>query len=487
MPTIVKNTTRFVDSAWEAELNRVMGALRVVSNAAKSLNQVDDVVTWMKQVCQTAVDFGGYRMACIGLAEQDEEKTLRVMASAGADEGYFKKLQLTWADEPWGRGPAGRAIRTGTPCVARNIPGDPAFDPWRGAISRRGFKSSIALPLTGDGRVFGVLGMYADVVDAFGSAEVEVLNEMAEYVTFGLKVVLRTRAERQSATQALKGSEQKLAEAQRIVHVGHWERNLKTNIVKWSDELFRIFGLEPQPRGMPFEKIIRQVHEEDRARIRATIEEFVRTGRHYNVRFRIVRPEGGVRFLRSEGDVIRDDGGQIVGTFGIIQDITEWHEAEEALKNANRSLNEKNIALQEVLASVASEKIRIGRQISKNMQRIVLPMFLSLSQRLNRGERRQLEQIQHAMEEIVSPFVDHVSHAVETLSPAELRVCNFVRWGLAVKEIAEMEHLSPQTVAAHRRNIRRKLKISHQKINLATYLQTIFAEVPAQRAVKPIG
>ena len=61
-----------------------------------------------------------------------------------------------------------------------------------------------------------------------------------------------------------------------------------------------------------------------------------------------------------------------------------------------------------------------------------------------------------------------------SLSATELRVCALVKRGLAVKEIAELEHLSPETVAAHRRSIRRKLGIAHTKINLTTYLQTAF-------------
>jgi hypothetical protein len=122
---------------WEAELERVNSALRVVSKTNKSLHEVSDVVTWLNQVCQTAVQVGSYRMACVEFAEQDEQRTIRVVASAGFEKGYFETATLTWADEPNGRGPAGNAIRTGHVYIARNIPDDPAFAPWRGGNAAR--------------------------------------------------------------------------------------------------------------------------------------------------------------------------------------------------------------------------------------------------------------------------------------------------------------------------------------------------------------
>jgi PAS domain S-box-containing protein len=321
-----------------------------------------------------------------------------------------------------------------------------------------------------------MMGLYADVVDAFKHTELEVLKELADDLAFGLTVVMRTRAERQAANEALKESEQKLEEAQRIAHLAHWERDLKTNIIRWSDELFRIFGLTPKASGLHFSQFLEHVHSDDRPRIVQMIEDAVTTGRHYDVEFRIVRPDGEVRFVHSEGDAIRDDVGQPIRTFGVLQDITERHHAKEALENANRSLEAKNTALKEVLAIIEAEQRRVGRQVTENVQKIVLPLFRSLTQGLNRQQQRRLEQIEHALEEVIAPFIDRISQAFESLTPTELRICNFVNRGLAVKEIAELEHLSPQTIAAHRRNIRRKLGISNQKINLTSHLRTVFRE-----------
>lgn len=144
------------------------------------------------------------------------------------------------------------------------------------------------------------------------------------------------------------------------------------------------------------------------------------------------------------------------------------------LANANQSLEAKNIALREVLETIEKERQKIGQQVYKNVERVILPLLHGLGQGLSRQQQRSIEQIERSLEEIVSPFIDKVSRDVASLTPTELRVCAFIKRGLAVKEIAELEHLSPETVAAHRRNIRRKLGIANQKVNLSTYLQSVF-------------
>jgi len=190
----------------EIELACANRALRLISGSNLTLVQLGDETAVLEKVCRLAVETGGYKMAWVGLAEQDERKTVRPVAHAGFEPGYLESANITWADEPRGRGPAGIAIRTGRPCIARNIPADPAFGPWREAAIQAGYQSSVALPLRTEGRVFGNLSIYDAEVDAFSAAEVRVLEELAADLAFGLTVI-RTRAERDRASEALRESE----------------------------------------------------------------------------------------------------------------------------------------------------------------------------------------------------------------------------------------------------------------------------------------
>ena len=118
-------------------------------------------------------------------------------------------------------------------------------------------------------------------------------------------------------------SERRLEEAQRISHVGYWERDLATNRYTWSDEAYRIFGLRPQERIPSFDDVQELLHPADREMRAAAVAEALRGGRRYDVEYRVVRPDGDVRFVRSEGDVVRDEAGRLLRVFGTMQDITE--------------------------------------------------------------------------------------------------------------------------------------------------------------------
>jgi PAS domain S-box-containing protein len=147
-------------------------------------------------------------------------------------------------------------------------------------------------------------------------------------------------AERKQNDVALKESQRRLEEAQRIAHVGHWERDLETGLITWSDEIYRILGLPPQENDSPPTEWRHMIHPEDRERVSVVTEEAQRGVRRYDVEYRIVRPDGEVRFLHSQGDIIRDEQGQPRRAFGIAQDITERNRAEEKLKQSERQLAE---------------------------------------------------------------------------------------------------------------------------------------------------
>jgi PAS domain S-box-containing protein len=131
-------------------------------------------------------------------------------------------------------------------------------------------------------------------------------------------------------------SERRLEEAQRISHVGYWERDLATNRYTWSDENYRIFGLRPQERTLSFGEVQELLHPADREMRVAAVAEALRGGRRYDVEYRVVRPNGEVRFVRSEGDVVRDESGRPLRVFGTLQDITERKRAEQRLMVQHR-------------------------------------------------------------------------------------------------------------------------------------------------------
>ena len=145
--------------------------------------------------------------------------------------------------------------------------------------------------------------------------------------------------DRKRAEDALRQSEAYLEEAQRIAHVGYWDHDLATNLITWSDETFRIWGLLPGDNPMTFARVAELIHPEDRQRIVAAAAEAVGAGPPYNVEYRLVRPNGEVRIVHSRGDVTGVESGRACRRFGVIQDITERKLAEAALRERAQLLD----------------------------------------------------------------------------------------------------------------------------------------------------
>jgi PAS domain S-box-containing protein len=142
-------------------------------------------------------------------------------------------------------------------------------------------------------------------------------------------------------SRTLQESKARLEEAQRVAHVGHWEWDLETDVIIWSDETYRIFGLSPQERPMDLATVQSLVHPEDREALYGGVDEDLVAGIRPDAEFRIVRPNGEVRTVHAltsrrwsfvPGDAKRDATGRPYKLFGTVQDITDRKRAEETLQ-----------------------------------------------------------------------------------------------------------------------------------------------------------
>lgn len=196
----------------EKELLRVTRALKARSNCNRILIRARDESEFLREICLSIVETGGYRMAWIGFAEQDEQKTVRPVAQVGYEDGYLDTVKITWADTERGRGPTGTAIRTGKPVISQDILADQNFAPWRAEATRRGYAAMIALPLSMEERTIGSLNIYAAEPDAFDKEEVELLTELANDIAYGIGA-LEIRSKHEQAEAELKTSFERLKKA----------------------------------------------------------------------------------------------------------------------------------------------------------------------------------------------------------------------------------------------------------------------------------
>ncbi len=150
----------------------------------------------------------------------------------------------------------------------------------------------------------------------------------------------RAEAEREALSRDLQEIKDRLEEAQRLVHVGYYNWNLLTGCVTWSDEIYRIYGLQPQRGPVDIAMIGDMIHPDDRGQVFRAAEEAIQRGTHTSAEHRIIRPDGEVRIVHALGNVKRDASGLAYEMFGTAQDITDRKRADEALQRSQFYLSE---------------------------------------------------------------------------------------------------------------------------------------------------
>ena len=145
--------------------------------------------------------------------------------------------------------------------------------------------------------------------------------------------------ERKIAEEALRKSQNNLAEAQKVAHVGSWEYNVIEEIITWSDETYRIYGLDPKLSTPKYEEIVKLIYPEDREMWKRAIEECIQTGKPYKFDYRIVNNiDNSIKYLFAKGEPVFNKENQVIKVFGTVLDITERKRAQQALEKAKEEL-----------------------------------------------------------------------------------------------------------------------------------------------------
>ena len=316
-------------------------ALQMLSRSGIAINRIHDEAALLAEVCRVAVEVGGYRMAWVGFANDDEEKTIQPVAHAGAEQGYLRAIRLYWRDDlPEGRGPAGLSIRTGLPQKTDDISQLDSGFHWRAAAVQRGYCSALALPLCSEQHSFGVLCLYAGELQRFTSEEVQLLQELADNLAFGL-ISLRRWLAQQRSQEAERNSAARLHEQASLIDLAPGAivvRNLDLSIRFWSKGAERLYGW---PAEQVLGKTLQALMYRDPQVLTASMEQIKAAEGDWTGEEEQVASDGSPVYVEMRGTVVRNVSGQVNGVLIVNTDIRERRQARDEILRLNAGLEDR--------------------------------------------------------------------------------------------------------------------------------------------------
>jgi PAS domain S-box-containing protein len=222
----------------ELEVSRSNRALTMLSHCSEAVVRAENEHALLSEVCRVAVEDGGYRMAWVGYAQDDEARSIAPVAHAGEERGFLGDVRVSWnSADPLAGGLASQVILTGQPVVCTDISREPRCDYWWPQAKERGYLGTICLPLRDGARTFGLLVLYAAEIIEASAEELALLGRMADNVAFGI-VNLRTEADR----ERLDAQVHEQAALLDIAHEAIQVLDLEGRITYWNRGAERTYG-----------------------------------------------------------------------------------------------------------------------------------------------------------------------------------------------------------------------------------------------------
>jgi PAS domain S-box-containing protein len=314
-----------------ARLNRVHAVLSGISEAVVRATSPQQL---FETACAIAVERGAFLMAWIGRVADDGRFTVVAQAGATPDTMAIVRELLEVPAEP-ACGQTAAALHGGRIAVCNDILADPSTALWREAAIARGYRAMVSLPLMLDGVVVGAFNLYAPEPGFFDAAEVSLLEQVGADVAFYLEAN-RREVRRQLAEGALRASEERFREIAETIQEVFWISDAtRSRVLYVSPAYVSVWGRSTISLYDDAQSWTRSIHEDDREHVRRVLSERTHAS-HAEIEYRIVRPDGEVRWIRDLSFPVRDAAGQVERIVGVAADITDRKAAEARVREAQK-------------------------------------------------------------------------------------------------------------------------------------------------------
>jgi PAS domain S-box-containing protein len=296
----------------------------LLANTARELLNSDNPQNSINTICSEVLKLIDCQFF-FNYVNDSEKSKLRLNAFSGISEEEGKRVE--WLDP-------GVAV---CGCVARDCKNivveyiQNKSDPMTNLVKSYGVRAYACYPLIADGdRLIGTLSFGTKNRDFFSDDELALIKAVADQVSVAMN--------RMQNEKLLRKSEERLKLALNSANAGIWDWNLLTNKNIWSEETWKLYGLIPDSMDASYENWLKTLHSDDREPLSLLVNKTAETGAELNAKWRVVLPDGSIRWLMSRGRPQYNKKGALVSYLGIVLDITELKKAEEELKSTKERI-----------------------------------------------------------------------------------------------------------------------------------------------------
>ncbi|MEO6675140.1 MAG: PAS domain S-box protein [Ginsengibacter sp.] len=388
------------------KLSKVSRLYAFTSAINKSIVHINNEQELLDNACKISTSIGGFKTAWIGMLRNDG--TLNFMSSDGdqsAIQASEKNPGIRYDDPRVADTPTAKALKTGHFVVSNDIQHDTAMTKWRSIFDKTGVKSILTFPIKKFGKVVGVFSLHSEIENFFDREEMALLEEAVDDISFALENYVKEKWHRETEIKISK-NEMRLKRAQSIAHIGHWEYYFDTGISEWSEELCRIYGIDPLSDKQSLQQWQSFIHPEDLHYITEMMNKQQQSLHTLSFEYRILRRDGMVRYVHTESKPELDENGKSIGIYGITLDITEQKLAEIERTKMVNDLVMRNKDLEQ-FAYIVSHNLRAP------LANIIGATYLLNDPALNSEAQEKLKKSHRESVGILDEVIKDLSHILQ--------------------------------------------------------------------------
>lgn len=316
-----------------------------ISSINQMIVRADSEDLIFKEACDIAIQVGKFSMAWIGRLDE-MTGAIAPVSYAGEDLSHFVSLAPNTSLREMqddANSPTIKAIKEARHIICNDLVAQVDQTPWKEVSRQFGFRSSIALPLFRDGKVFGVFSLYAPVVDFFDEEEVALLLESAGDISFAVSVIDREK-KRRTAEKELLLLNERFTRISNATNYVLWDWNLVTNDLWWNQNYNILFGLPADTPTPDIKQWETYLHPDDRQRVLDGLQKAIDGGKTlWSDEYRYIRSDKKEMVIYDRGIIMRDETGTAFRLIGSLMDITERKKAEKEIRDYKLALDKSAI------------------------------------------------------------------------------------------------------------------------------------------------